>query len=373
MRGQRMAPRRVAAALTATAVTVLLAQPVAAEPARDRQWHLDRIGIVEAHATAQGDGVLVGMFLSSVDAGHPDLDGRVRPGRYVGADGAIRQRPADADTAAGRAADTALAGLVVARGGDGVLGVAPRAEIQPISGPVGAEKVSQALRWLVDQGARVIDMSGGFTVDDDTDHLDGVRYALARDVVVIMDARSADGLAESVSTGVLVVGGLTAQDERDGAASFDSRIDLSAPGATLGLVGLSAESSSDERYGPIAAQGDLQACAIVAGVAALVRQRHPELNAASVLDRLLGTAEDLGPPGPDSTFGAGVVDAATALIAQRPTVTTNPLGDPGPPSEGLLDRIGGRVALVGGVICGLVVALTVAGVSYWLIRRRCRR
>ncbi|WP_433530645.1 S8 family serine peptidase [Micromonospora sp. CA-263727] len=364
-------PIRLAMAAVVAVVTPLLATPAAAEPLRDQQWYLDRIGIRQAHAAVEGDGVLVGMFLSSVDAGHPDLGGQVRPGRYVGSGGEVKERPAELDTAAGRDVDTALAGLVVARGGDGVLGVAPRAQIQPISGPVGEEKVSQALRWLVDQGAQVIDMSGGFTVDGDVESIDGVRYALAQDVVVIMDARRADRLPGSASTGVLVVGGITAKDERDGAASFDSRIDLSAPGATLGLVGLAAGPSPDRRYAPIAAQGDMQASAIVAGVAALVRARHPQLNAASVIDRLLGTAQDLGPAGPDRTFGAGVVDAAAAVTTERPVVVENPLGDPGPPSVGLLDRVGG-VALLAGALCCLVAVLAAVGVALSVARRRRR-
>ena len=359
--------QRFAAALLAAGVALTLGGPAAAAPPRDQQWYLDRIGVPQAHALTTGQGVLVGMFQSAVDTGDPDLAGRVRPARYVGSGGDIKPRPAGAESAAARAIGTGLTGLVVARGGTGPLGVAPGAEIQPINGPVGAEKVSQALRWLVDQGAKVIDMSGGFTVDDDTERIDGVNYALAKDVVVIVDARRADRLPEEATTGVLVVGGVTNDTERDGTASFGSRIDLSAPGATLGLVGLTGERSSGRPYGPIAAQGDLQACAITAGVVALVRARHPELNAASVIDRVLGTATDAGPPGPDSTYGAGVVDADAALTNDRPAVTANPLGDPGPPdSDGLFARYGVALAAVAaGFVVAAVVVLT--------MRRRRRR
>ncbi|GIF00001.1 S8 family serine peptidase [Paractinoplanes rishiriensis] len=340
--------------LLAAVAAVVLAAPPSTAPAG--QWHLDRIGVPQAQAVSQGDGVLVGMFLASVDTTLPALGGRVRPGKYVGSGGEIKDRPASADTEAGKEASTALAGLVVAQGTGGVLGVAPRAEIQPINGPVGEEKVSQALRWLTDQGAKVIDMSGGFTVDKDTKSIDGVNYALSKNVVVILDARQADRLDRDATTGVLVVGGVTEKGERDSGDSFDSRIDLSAPGATLGLQGVT---------GPVAAQGDQQASAITAGVAALILAKDPQLSAPSVLDRLIGTAKDAGPAGKDSTFGAGVVDAAAAVTADRVPVAENPLGDPGPPEgDGL------PVILVGAAVAVAAVLLVVV---LWLVLRRRRR
>jgi membrane-anchored mycosin MYCP len=355
--------RRAAALVVVVAgLSVVPVTPAAAAP-RDEQWYLDRLGAPAAQAVSTGDGVLIGMFQSSVDIADPALGGRVRPAKRVGPGGAVQDIPPGEVSAAGRAADTGAAGLVVARGSDGLLGVAPGAQIQPINGPTGEEKASQALRWLTDQGAKVIDMSGGFTVDNDTERIDGIAYALSKDVVVMMDARRADDLKDSATTGVLVVAGLTEDNERDGTASFGSRVDLAAPGATLGLIGRTGERTN----GPIATQGDIQACAITAGVVALVRAAHPELKAASVVDRLLGTAKDLGPAGRDSTYGAGLVDAAAAVTTDRPAVTANPLGDPGPPRDGgPTDRTIGLVAIAGAAV---VMVLIVVGVILLVVRR----
>ncbi|MEO3745256.1 S8 family serine peptidase [Plantactinospora sp. B5E13] len=370
-RGVRI--RIAAALLTAATLPFVAAGPAAAAPPRDQQWYLDRIGVPEAQTVARGDGVLVGMFLASVDTSRPELAGRIRPNKYVRANGTVDDRPESAVSTAGRERDTGLAGLVAAAGGDGPLGVAPRAEIQPINGPIGEGSVSVALRWLVDQGAKVIDMSGGFTVDDNVRAIDGIRYAVANDVVVIMDAEHADRLAEPATTGVLVVGGVNEAGERNGRTSFGSRIDLAAPGATLGLVGLT-DPGANGGYGPITAAGDQQASAIVAGVAALIRSRSPELNAASVVDRLLHTARDAGPAGPDSSFGAGIVDAGAAVTSDRPAVTENPLGDPGPPEgESLLDRIGGTLTVVVASLCCLLVVVVVVGLLILLRVRRRRR
>jgi subtilisin family serine protease len=51
----------------------------------------------------------------------------------------------------------------------------------------------------------------------------------------------------------------------------------------------------------------------VAGVAALVRARHPDWSAGQVRARLEDTAHDLGAPGVDPVFGHGLVDAAAAV------------------------------------------------------------
>ncbi|MDH3598138.1 MAG: S8 family serine peptidase, partial [Candidatus Tectomicrobia bacterium] len=51
----------------------------------------------------------------------------------------------------------------------------------------------------------------------------------------------------------------------------------------------------------------------VAGVAALLREAAPSATAADIADALTASAVDLGPTGPDFTFGAGRIDAVAAL------------------------------------------------------------
>ena len=358
--------RRGAAALLAAAVTAAVAVPgpARAAPPRAGQWYLDRIAVAPAQAVTRGAGVTVGMFLTSVNQAHPELGGRVRPGRYVGADGRIKSRPASLDLAAAREIDTALAGLVVAQGGTGLLGVAPEASVQPISAAVGADRLDAALRWLVDEGAGVIDLSGAHLSRAPRSGIDGVKYALAHDVVVVLDARAAHRLPPAASVGVVVVGGLDERDRRDGAAPFDGRVTLTAPGATLGLVGLAAEPVGGGAYPRIATGGDDQAAALVAGAAALVRSRHPDLPAAAVINRLVRTARDAGPAGVDSTYGYGVLDAGAAVTADVVAVTANPLGDPGPPAVSRWPWL-----IAGGVLV-LVLVAVLAGAVFAVRRRR---
>jgi subtilisin family serine protease len=66
------------------------------------------------------------------------------------------------------------------------------------------------------------------------------------------------------------------------------------------------------------------AAAIVAGAAALVRSRYPQLTAPAVVDRLTRTSSDRGPAGRDDEFGFGVLDLTAALTGTAPTAAPTP-------------------------------------------------
>lgn len=75
--------------------------------------------------------------------------------------------------------------------------------------------------------------------------------------------------------------------------------------------------------------GTSGAAPIVAGIVALVRSAHPDLDANNVINRILETAR----PAPGATtapdpllYGQGLVDAAAAVSASVPAVTENPMG-----------------------------------------------
>jgi subtilisin family serine protease len=77
-------------------------------------------------------------------------------------------------------------------------------------------------------------------------------------------------------------------------------------------------------------QGTSFASPLVAASAALIRSRWPHMSAANVINRLIRTAQDQGPPGRDDRYGFGMVNPAAALTATVPDILLNPL-DTDPP------------------------------------------
>ena len=72
--------------------------------------------------------------------------------------------------------------------------------------------------------------------------------------------------------------------------------------------------------------GTSGATPIVAGVAALIRSKWPDMSAKQVINRIVSTAKDAGPPGKDPLYGFGVLNAEAALKDRVPEAAANPLG-----------------------------------------------
>jgi subtilisin family serine protease len=227
--------------------------------------------------------------------------------------------------------------ILAARGdgnGSGVIGVAPEAELLSISIAFGGdapistdEQIAKAVRWAVDNGATVINMSLTTNTQSWPESWDDAfLYAFQHDVVIVAAAgnRGAGTVevgAPATIPGVVAVAGL----DRGGEASFDA----SSQGITIAVAAPSEELVGVTPEGmPVSWSGTSGAAPIVAGVVALVRAAHPELDANSVIQRLISTATPKGDPVPGPIYGYGLVDAAAAVNADIAPVATNPLAVP---------------------------------------------
>ncbi|MEW2499346.1 MULTISPECIES: S8 family serine peptidase [unclassified Amycolatopsis] len=123
---------------------------------------------------------------------------------------------------------------------------------------------------------------------------------------------------------VLSVGAI---DETGGVASFSVHgpwVGVAAPGTDIvsldpaeGSTGLANLTIEGTTQSPI--QGTSFASPYVAGVAALVRQMYPQLNARQVIQRIEATAQHpAAPGGRDDFVGYGVIDPVAALTANLP-------------------------------------------------------
>jgi len=318
-----------AVAIGAPLAVVAPAAPARADQVRALEYWLDDYGIADAWATTRGAGQTIAIIDSGVDRTHPDLAGAVTGGTDVsglGGDGS----PTGSEDAHG----TLVASLAAGRGsapGTGVIGAAPAASLLSVSvGFDGAgdsdEQIARAVRYAVDQGATVINMSLTRNTRDWPESWDeAFLYAAERDVVVVAAAGNRGSGTEEVGApatmpGVLTVAGV----DRSGAVSADA----SSQGITIGV-----SAPSEDLVGALPGGGHATwsgtsgAAPIVSGIVALVRAAHPELDAANVINRLVATARDAGPAGVDVTYGFGLVDAAAAVTSDVPAVSANPMGD----------------------------------------------
>jgi len=279
------------------------------DPLLDQQWGLTAIGAPSVWSVTRGAGITVAV-IDSGSGPHPDLDANLDAGRTMF--GSIDSVGVlDIDNA-GHGSHVAGIIAAVANNAIGGSGVAPQSRILPIrvldaQGSGDSKDVSKAVRYAVDSGTKVINLSlGGAT--ESTSLTAAIQYAVDRNVLVV--AAAGNGAADSppkwpaASDLALAV---TAVDRNNSVTSFDQRgdyIDLAAPGASI-----LSTASNDYKI----QSGTSMAAAFVTGAAALLFAAQPSITAAQVRDVLQRTATDIGAPGRDTTFGYGLINLVAAF------------------------------------------------------------
>lgn len=249
---------------------------------------------------------------------------------------------------------TAMAGVA--------LSVAPKAALMPLKflqpdddGVTCASDtlvLVEQINWALENDVDVISMSFGLGCD-----VPQLRAALQRavenDVVLIASAGNEGGTVEDSKApypdlypGVIVVSAtdpnndIVNKPKYHWASTTGEQVALAAPGVDYtslknqvawketadGGIDFNDDQTLYEHHRT--SGGTSSATAFVAGVAALVRAEHPDLNADQVVHRMLSTAQDLGEPGRDASYGYGLVDAYAAVTADVEPVKDHPLGHP---------------------------------------------
>ncbi len=384
---------------------------VAGSGVQGQEWWLAGLHVRQAWRTTEGAGITVAVLSTGVAARHPDLAGSVSTGPDFTGSGRPAGGPfwgTDGTEVAG-----VIAGHGHGTGGEsGILGIAPAAKILSLrvnleyndplnSDPAIARRlpaaIADGITYAVDHGARVIDLpldpgTTGLTGQGDPAAAGGsqaeqaaVAYALRKNVVLVAPAGD-DALGPGLVNypaaypGVIAVGAVARDGQLAPFSSRHSYVSLTAPG-----VDLMATAPPDD-YARISSTST--SSGIVAGVAALVRSRFPQLTVAQVTLALTGgTATDrAAPPG----TGHGTVDAARAVeeaaaitSAARPRRPTSPSARPHKPgwlptTTSVADRTsastlaGSLVRYVVASLCGLIVLLVVLTLLMRSRRERAR-
>ena len=309
--------RRLGAALFAVTVLGMAAPAHAADPLRGRQWGLSMIESDAAHFTTRGAGAVVAVVDTGVLASHGDLQGRLVAGRdIVGGD----SNPQDGD-----GHGTHVTGIVAANEGNGVgVGsVAPGARVMPIKvlgddGAGSAQDVAAGIDYATSHGAQVINLSLGPDVPlvDSSEAMDSAIGRAFSHGVVVVAASGNNGLPvceQPEGRGrLLCVGSVDRYRNRSYFSSFGDGLGIVAPGGSGPPFPESEDILSTWNNGNYQeAAGTSQATPHVAGVAALLVSVGVRGQAA--VRRILATARDAGPPGPDPQYGAGIVNARAAV------------------------------------------------------------
>ncbi|MGE5463043.1 MAG: S8 family serine peptidase [Syntrophothermus sp.] len=306
----------------------------------DDLWNLKKIQAEQAWDLSQGNGVVVAVVDTGIDAAHPDIAANLVAGwDFVNND----NNPAD-DHGHG----THVAGTIAATGnnGVGIIGVAPQSRIMPLKalnnyGSGSMSNLAAAIEYAAMNGADVINNSWGCSYGCPSDPVieDAVRTAYGLGTVLVFAAGNSSsdialGPPQNMAESVVVA----STDHLDVPSDFScyGLVDVAAPGGESGLgcseLGdqsiLSLRAGITDMYSTCGttwqgqnvvngnyyrSRGTSMAAPHVSGLAALVIALHPEFKSEQVRQALRHGSEDLWTSGFDVYTGYGRINAFKAL------------------------------------------------------------
>jgi subtilisin family serine protease len=269
------------------------------------QYALAKLRLPQAHALAKGASILVAVVDTTVDATHPDLAGVIA---------ASFDATGIADRA--HAHGTGIASVIAAKGK--LTGAAPAVKVLAVQafGSAGSSGTSlnilKGLEWAGKAKANVFNMSFAGPADAELDVM--LKALRGRGAVLIAAAGNAGPnsrpLYPAASSDVIAVTATDPDDRLFAQANRGTHIAVAAPGVNILAA---APNGSYQMH-----SGTSFAAAQVSGIAALLLERNPRLDVASIRRILMSTARDLGPAGHDEQFGSGLADALGAVMSASP-------------------------------------------------------
>jgi subtilisin family serine protease len=329
-------PRRLlAGALAAAAVPAAVlggAGPAHADAVRQQEmWVLDALHAPAAWSLTQGHGVTVAVIDSGVNPAVSDLAGSVHTGPDLTGVHTGRSNPHWGVHGTWMA--SLIGGHGHAGGGSGIIGIAPQAKILSVrvvtdQGDPGFGRyeresagsiqraLARAINYATDHKVAVISMSLGYGASSGPVRA-AIQHAVDAGVVVVASSGNSGDSASARRhrhapysfpanyPGVLGVGAVSQSGAPANFSSNNLSVEVAAPGVKVPAQG------RDGQYWLVS--GTSPACALTAGVAALIKSRYRKLPPALVELAITASAQNPPPGGYDDKVGFGTVDAAAAL------------------------------------------------------------
>jgi thermitase len=300
-----------------TAKSVAHVQPAAqvvleaaGDPLFDEQYGMQQLNVRQAWAVAPGKATTtIAIIDTGIATDHPDLKDRIVPG-----DNAVKPGEPVTDS---RGHGTHCAGIAAATAdnGEGVVGVGGQCSLMSVkvidSGTTDAV-IADGVIWAADHGADIASMSLGLYRRSPVFER-ALQYALDKGVTLVASAgnNSAQNHLEenphlpSCYRGVIEVAATNAAGQRAEFSNWGKTVSVAAPGVDV------LSTLPGGKYGLKSGTG--MAAPHVAGLAALLKSRHPEWLPAQVKRTIEASAKDFGTTGYDPYFGFGGIDALAAV------------------------------------------------------------
>lgn len=320
---------RLIAALACVWLVGLVASPPARatggypDPREDEWWFTTWEVQAQVWPVSQGQGIVVAVLDTGVQADIPELAGAVLPGAELSGGGGDGRT--DTDTGFGHG--TGMATLIAGQGGpEHFLGLAPQAKILPVDTHHDSAAIAPGIRYAVDHGAGVINISQAVSARCSDDMQQAVVYALDHNVVVVAAAgnEGAEGNpsdSPANCAGVLAVGGIGVSGQSLvpwTGTERQSYVTVAAPAEGVGAV------LKDGKF-HTSSGGTSSASALTSATVALIRSTYRDMTARDVVHSIIASCRDLGDPGKDDRTGFGIVRPSHALTGEGLSDVPNPV------------------------------------------------
>jgi len=244
---------------------------------------------------------------------------------------------------------THCAGIAAAKGNNniGISGVCPNCKIMPLRagfsiiyrgqtyGSLEYDDIANAIRYAVDNGAKVISMSFGGPADE-LQVKPALEYAHSNGVVLIAAAGNSNTDDETYSypaayDEVISVAAAAQDDTMAYYSNYGYWVDVAAPGGDyyadsmmLSTVPISGTISDSSGY--LAIQGTSMACPYVAGLAGLILSKNPGLDSGEVSDIITTEVDETNEQGYYIGTGRVNVNKALQAVAMHVSVSQDVIG-----------------------------------------------
>jgi len=312
-------------------------QALVNDPLFVQQDNLQQLQIESAWEVTTGSSVTIALIDTGISASHEDLSGKLwTNSREVPNNGVDDDNNGYIDDISGynflqnnnnlsdnNGHGTSVASIVAAttNNNKGIAGINWNAKImvlKALNSLGGGEysHVVSAIRYAVDNGARVINMSFG-TYINNSDLESAVNYAISRGVTVVAAAGNNNQeklLYPASYVDVIAVGAVDSAGARASFSNYGGNLDIMAPGVNV-TAAYFERSDAYAKY-----SGTSYASAQVTGVVSLMLSKRLDLTPAQIESFLKVTAT---PGGNVLECGGGLVNARKALdgIVQAGTIT----------------------------------------------------